>query len=78
MYIHLSFGLLNIPREAYYESLCGFWENGFATHEYTAVSSFDLLFQPQFAYMACSPTLHKFEFEVKIYFFVKFDTWSNI
>ena len=29
------------------------------------------------AYSLCSPTFHEFEFEVKIYFFFKFDTWSD-
>ena len=28
-------------------------------------------------YSLCSPTFHEFEFEVKIYFFFKFDTWSD-
>ena len=32
----------------------------------------------QKAYIARSPTFHKFEFEVKIYFFFKVKTWSYI
>ena len=32
----------------------------------------------EFAYNLWSPTFHKIEFEVKIYFFFKFVTWSDI